>query len=161
MSKHNRFFSLLLVIQRNFHIAFPFYPNSSRTPKFKRDWNLHQENRLTLAPIWFPHWPAWMWTISLMVLVGLIEQSSNKKVCPLWTRVYWGFLKLFVFFTNREKLVTLIQLLVLNSLKIQQNYVHSLLLFLLLSCKHRKRERLNTEDYCTPWRSHTKWATIQ
>lgn len=21
---------------------------------------------LTLAPIWLPHWPAWMWTISLM-----------------------------------------------------------------------------------------------
>ena len=24
-------------------------------------------NRLTFAPIWLPHWPAWMWTISLMV----------------------------------------------------------------------------------------------
>ena len=24
---------------------------------------------LTLAPIWLPHWPAWRWTISLMVLV--------------------------------------------------------------------------------------------
>ena len=22
----------------------------------------------TFAPIWLPHWPAWMWTISLMVL---------------------------------------------------------------------------------------------
>ena len=21
----------------------------------------------TLAPIWLPHWPAWMWTISLML----------------------------------------------------------------------------------------------
>ena len=26
---------------------------------------------LTLAPIWFPHWPAWMWTISLMVMCCL------------------------------------------------------------------------------------------
>ena len=21
-----------------------------------------------LAPIWFPHWPAWMWTISLILV---------------------------------------------------------------------------------------------
>ena len=25
----------------------------------------------TLAPIWLPHWPAWMWTISLMSGLGV------------------------------------------------------------------------------------------
>ena len=25
------------------------------------------QRMFTLAPIWFPHWPAWMWTISRMV----------------------------------------------------------------------------------------------
>ena len=25
-----------------------------------------------LAPIWLPHWPAWMWTISLMMLLLLV-----------------------------------------------------------------------------------------
>lgn len=30
---------------------------------------------LTLAPIWFPHWPAWTWTISLIMLI-----STNWKI---------------------------------------------------------------------------------
>lgn len=41
------------------HFLFlAFFP--SRCPPERR-------TRLTLAPIWFPHCPAWMWTISLMV----------------------------------------------------------------------------------------------
>ena len=26
-----------------------------------------------LAPIWLPHWPAWMWTISLILDLGSLE----------------------------------------------------------------------------------------
>lgn len=28
---------------------------------------------LTFAPIWLPHWPAWMWTISLMLLGSFLD----------------------------------------------------------------------------------------
>ena len=43
---------------------------------------------LTLAPIWLPHWPAWMWTISLMVsastcLRGCLAASGWRS----WRRV--------------------------------------------------------------------------
>lgn len=33
--------------------------------------------RLTLAPTWFPHWPAWRCTISLMVYAGLVVSCSE------------------------------------------------------------------------------------
>ena len=31
---------------------------------------------LTLAPIWLPHWPAWMWTISLMVAAVVASEAG-------------------------------------------------------------------------------------
>lgn len=34
---------------------------------------------LTLAPIWLPHWPAWMWTISLMAAV---ESGGGARAHP-------------------------------------------------------------------------------
>lgn len=34
----------------------------------------------TLAPIWFPHWPAWMWTISLMVRCGCGQSWVRSSV---------------------------------------------------------------------------------
>lgn len=37
---------------------------------------------LTLAPIWLPHWPAWMWTISLMV-AGFSRPNPSKAAA--WT----------------------------------------------------------------------------
>ena len=35
---------------------------------------------LTLAPIWFPHWPAWMWTISRIFSVSL-SNSQLTRFC--------------------------------------------------------------------------------
>lgn len=34
----------------------------------------------TFAPIWFPHWPAWMWTISLMVRSGCGQSWVRSSV---------------------------------------------------------------------------------
>lgn len=34
------------------------------------------DNIHTFAPIWFPHCPAWMWTISLMVSCGCVHRVS-------------------------------------------------------------------------------------
>ena len=44
---------------------------------------------LTLAPIWLPHCPAWIWTISLMlsascVLVVLLSCCPSASVAALW-----------------------------------------------------------------------------
>jgi hypothetical protein len=36
----------------------------------------------TLAPIWLPHWPAWMWTISL--ILKLISANSSGKKVAAW-----------------------------------------------------------------------------
>ncbi len=38
---------------------------------------------LTLAPIWLPHWPAWMCTISLMLEVGFLSTLKKSENC--WT----------------------------------------------------------------------------
>ena len=35
-----------------------------------------RKKKLTLAPIWLPHWPAWMWTISLIV-VGCVKVTRG------------------------------------------------------------------------------------
>lgn len=43
-------------------------------------WNKFSE--LTLPPIWLPHWPAWMWTISLMLLVSS-KTVSPSSWCPI------------------------------------------------------------------------------
>ena len=34
-----------------------------------------------LAPIWLPHWPAWMWTISLMFAGCCLSGGSLKTDC--------------------------------------------------------------------------------
>lgn len=31
----------------------------------------------TLAPIWFPHWPTWMWTISRILMRFFLEKSRT------------------------------------------------------------------------------------
>eukprot|EP00958_Prasinococcus_capsulatus_P021141 scaffold2830_cov395-Prasinococcus_capsulatus_cf.AAC.1 len=33
-----------------------------------------------LAPIWLPHWPPWIWTISLMVSVWLAKQVRSTTL---------------------------------------------------------------------------------
>lgn len=38
-----------------------YFRNNTHTNNEKNNWVL------TLAPIWLPHWPAWMWTISLIL----------------------------------------------------------------------------------------------
>ena len=40
---------------------------------------------LTLAPIWFPHWPAWRWTISRIVQLSS-ELVTKPWVCLLGIR---------------------------------------------------------------------------
>lgn len=40
---------------------------------------------LTLAPIWLPHWPAWMCTISLMLGAGGGRLRSARGL-PGWLR---------------------------------------------------------------------------
>ena len=37
------------------------------------------ESELTLAPIWLPHCPAWMCTISLMLISGLSSLLNKLK----------------------------------------------------------------------------------
>lgn len=36
---------------------------------------------LTLAPIWLPHWPAWIWTISRIVFLlwALLERTAEAE----------------------------------------------------------------------------------
>lgn len=34
---------------------------------------------LTLAPIWLPHWPAWIWTISRMIVFYDTEKSRTER----------------------------------------------------------------------------------
>lgn len=36
----------------------------------------------TLAPIWLPHWPAWMWTISLMVAAWVGLGAVTERWAP-------------------------------------------------------------------------------
>lgn len=45
----------------------------------------------TLAPIWLPHWPAWMCTISRMVLAGFFWPGSatGQSVRPPLHTHYW------------------------------------------------------------------------
>ena len=33
----------------------------------------------TFAPIWFPHWPAWMWTISLILMFYDFSTLKERK----------------------------------------------------------------------------------
>lgn len=49
-----------------------YFANKGRANSFIAKW-------FTFAPIWLPHWPAWMWTISLMLLVWVLSVTSRYK----------------------------------------------------------------------------------
>lgn len=56
---------------------------------------LTEKEFLTLAPIWLPHWPACIWTISRIFLVVLILRC-NKEVLVKFTFIRVGPLELCV-----------------------------------------------------------------
>ena len=50
----------------------------------------------TLEPIWFPHWPAWTWTISLMMLLKkgrnfqfVFTRFSFQRLAPHKKMIFW------------------------------------------------------------------------
>lgn len=56
-----------------------------------RQRKMKYQNFLTLAPIWLPHWPAWMWIISLITW----SVMSYQHIHPLsWILPYTIYMKL-------------------------------------------------------------------
>lgn len=61
--------------------------NNKDPPCISHRFYLHIDSIYTFAPIWFPHCPAWMWTISLMVRCGCGQRASclDFSRCPVFS----------------------------------------------------------------------------
>lgn len=64
---------------------FIIYLDFFSSQKKKKKKKVKRFKFLTLAPIWLPHWPAWMCTISLIVQIKISLLASScvrgKKIC--------------------------------------------------------------------------------
>jgi len=80
---------------RNRHDRFPwdrFRARQTEPPcesRYIRDsdfvWSSqHLDTYQNLEPIWLPHWPPWMWTISLRPRKGQIEKKNWTIVAECW-----------------------------------------------------------------------------
>lgn len=68
-------------------LRMPLAPRNPEELYFRPGSSLHPHPVLgapTLAPIWLPHWPAWMCTISRMVLASFFwpRSASGQSVRP-------------------------------------------------------------------------------
>jgi len=63
-------------------------------------------NMITLAPIWLPHWPAWMWTISRMLLYVSEWYANGRLFRPECTTEVRLSMKLQLIYASKTSLLT-------------------------------------------------------